>query len=155
VDEARAALVRPGDRVAVLLETRPAAAGDAVLDGTVIEVARAIAADQRAFTVKVALPAGMSPRTGTFARVRFDGVRRSALVVPASAVRVHGQVTSVFVVSDGRAHTRLVQVGTTDSDGIEILAGLEAGESVVAAPPVDLIDGRRVAVTVSPGAAAP
>ena len=153
VDEARAALVRPGDRVAVLLEALPAAAGVAVLDGTVIEVARAIAADQRAFTVKVALPAGMSPRTGTFARVRFDGARRSALVVPASAVRVHGQVTSVFVVSNGRAHNRLVQVGNTDTDGIEILAGLDAGESVVAAPPADLMDGRPITV-ISPGAGA-
>jgi RND family efflux transporter MFP subunit len=153
VDEARAALVRPGDRVAVLLDGQPAAAGNAVLDGTVIEVARAIAADQRAFTVKVALPPGTTPRTGTFARVRFDGARQSALVVPASAVRVQGQVTSVFVVGNGRAHNRLVQVGQTDRDGTEILAGLDAGEPVVAAPPADLIDGRLVVVTAPSGAA--
>jgi RND family efflux transporter MFP subunit len=153
VDEARAALVRPGDRVAVLLDAPTAADGNAGLDGTVIEVARAIAADQRAFTVKVALPAGTSPRTGTFARVRFDGARQSVLVVPASAVRVQGQVTSVFVVSGGRAHNRLVQVGNTDRDGVEILAGLDAGEPVVTAPPADLVDGRLVVVTASSGAA--
>ena len=153
VDEARAALVRPGDRVAVLLDAQPAGAGTTALDGTVIEVARAIAADQRAFTVKVALPPGTAPRTGTFARVRFDGARQSALVVPASAVRVQGQVTSVFVVSDGRAHNRLVQVGHTDRDGTEILAGLDAGEPVVTAPPADLMDGRQVVVSASSGAA--
>jgi RND family efflux transporter MFP subunit len=150
VDEARAALVRPGDRVAVLLAAGP---GDAVLDGAVIEVARAIAADQRAFTVKVALPPGTTARTGTFARVRFDGARRRVLVVPASAVRVQGQVTSVFVVSEGLAHNRLVQVGNTDREGTEILAGLDDGESVVAAPPADLLDGRPVTV-IAPGAGA-
>lgn len=150
VDEARAAYVRPGDRVAVLLE-EPGANAGAPLEGTVVEVARAIAADQRAFTVKVALPDGTAARTGTFARVRFDGARRHALVIPTSAVRSQGQLTSVFVVRNGIAHIRLVQVGPTDGDATEIVAGLEAGESVVADPPPELTDARPV--TVAAGAA--
>jgi RND family efflux transporter MFP subunit len=147
VDEARAAYVRPGDRVAVRLE--PRAGQDAVLTGTVIEVARAIAADVRAFTVKVALPAGLAPRTGTFARVRFDGASRRALVVPVSAIRVHGHLTSVFVVSQGVAQIRLVQTGDTDTGGTEILAGVGAGESVVLDPPSDLTDGRTVTIAAA------
>jgi RND family efflux transporter MFP subunit len=152
VDEARAGYVRTGDRVAVRLEHR--AGEDAMLAGTVIEVGRAIAADARAFTVKVALPPGTVPRTGTFARVRFDGPSRRALVVPASAVRVHGHVTSVFIVSQGVAQIRLVQTGDADAGGTEILAGVDAGESVVVDPPSDLTDGRPVTIAAAPAATA-
>jgi RND family efflux transporter MFP subunit len=149
VDEARAAYVRPGERVAVLLDDGDGRTAGAPLDGTVVEVARAVAADQRAFTVKVALPKGVTPRTGTFARVRFDGARYRVLVVPESAVRRQGQLTSVFVVRDGLAHIRLVQTGVADSTGTEVVAGLEPGESVVAAPPVGLTDGTPVTLVTS------
>jgi hypothetical protein len=150
VDEARAGYVRPGDRVAVLLGH--GAGKDAALAGTVVEVGRAIAADARAFTVKVALPRDVGPRTGTFARVRFDGAPRRALVVPVSAVRVQGHLTSVFVVSQGVARIRLVQTGVTDTEGTEILAGLDAGESVVIDPPAALTDGRAVTIATAPAA---
>ncbi|MGH9241797.1 MAG: efflux RND transporter periplasmic adaptor subunit, partial [Vicinamibacterales bacterium] len=150
VDEARAGSVRPGDRVGILLER--AFGADAALAGTVIEVGRAIAANERAFTVKVTLPPGSAPRTGTFARVRFEGAPRRALVVPVSAVRVQGHLTSVFVVSQGVARIRLVQTGDTDGDRTEILAGLDDGESVVVDPPAGLTDGRAVTVA-TPSAA--
>jgi RND family efflux transporter MFP subunit len=147
VDEARAGYVRSGDRVAVRLAHGPSES--AALTGTVLEVGRAIAAAERAFTVKVALPPGTAARTGTFARVRFDGAPRRALVVPRSAVRVQGHLTSVFVVSDGLAHIRLVQTGAMDGDRTEILAGLDAGESVILDPPPDLTDGRAVTVATA------
>jgi hypothetical protein len=81
------------------------------VEGVVTEVARAIDADQRAFSVKAALPPTVTARTGTFARVVFSGASRRLLQVPATAVQRHGQVTSVFVVQAGVARLRLVQVG--------------------------------------------
>jgi HlyD family secretion protein len=53
-------------------------------------------------------------------------------------------VSSVFVVEDGVARLRLVQVGTSSSHGTEVLAGLDAGESVVVSPLERLADGVRV-----------
>jgi multidrug resistance efflux pump len=145
VDEARVGYVRSGASVPVVLDRADAGGtGTITLTGTVIEVARAVAADQRAFTVKIALPANSTPRTGTFARVWFEGARRSSLVVPADAVRAEGQLRSVFVVDNGVARIRLVQTGDSTSDGVEILAGLDAGELVVAGPPANLADGGRV-----------
>ena len=154
MDEARIGYIRSGDRVAVVLDETDAAEAGTTIEGTVVEVARAVAADQRAFTVKVALPATTMPRTGTFARVRFDGARRHALVVPADAVRTQGQLRSVFVVSGGIARIRLVQTGDSTGDGIEIVAGLDAGEMVVVGPPADLTDGRRVTTADSTAAGA-
>jgi multidrug efflux pump subunit AcrA (membrane-fusion protein) len=61
-------------------------------------------------------------------------------------------VSSVFVVQDGVARLRLVDVGPASPDGTEVLAGLDAGEPVVTSPPVRLIDGASVAVRRAGGA---
>lgn len=155
VDEARATRVRLGDRVQVIVDAgEEAAATDVVLDGTVREVARTVAADPLAFTVTVALPPSAAPPLGGFARVRFAGAARRGLAVPASAIRRHGQVTSVFVARDGVARMRLVHVGPAGPAGVEVLAGLDAGEAVVVSPPPRLQDGARIHATAArPGAA--
>ena len=153
VDEARAAYVHSGDRVSVLIDAvgnEPSSGHDGI-GGVVAEVARAIGADQRAFTVKVTIPVTVTARSGSFARVVFRGAPRRALLVPARAVQRHGQVSSVYVVQDGVARLRLIQPGVLSSDGIEVLAGLEAGESIATSPIARLTDG----VAVVTGAAPP
>ena len=151
VDEARVAYVHPGDRVRVLLDANDDLAGDDKgVEGVVAEVARAVGADQRAFTVKVTLPLTVTARTGSFARLVFRGAPRRALLVPAAAVQRHGQVSSVYVVQDGVARLRLIQVGDPSSEGVEVLAGLDAGESVVISPLSRLVDGARVATDAGP-----
>jgi len=147
VDEGRARFVHPGDRVGVVLDSRSGDSGDDELDGMVVEVARAVAADDRAFTVKVSLPAGVSATSGSFARVRVRGNARMALMIPADAVRRQGQVASVFVAPGGVARLRLVQTGVSDAGDIEVLAGLDPGEVVIAAPPAALTDGRQITVS--------
>ena len=150
VDEARAAYVHPGDRVDVEIDEsgNPASAGKP-LEGTVAEVARAVVADQRAFTVKVIVPRTVTARSGTFARVVFRGRPHRALLVPASAIHRQGQVSSVYVVQDGVARLRLIQAGPSSAAGTQILAGLDAGESVVTSPAGGLADGAKVAVTAA------
>lgn len=141
VDEARIPYVRVGDTVAVLFDEAAAAAP---MQGTVREVARTVASDARAFAVKVALPAGVTLRSGSFARVRFTGPSHDTLTIPESAVRRQGQIATVFVIDGEVARLRLVQTGRSGTDGVEVLAGLEPGDRVVAAPPPALVDGTRV-----------
>jgi len=151
VDEARAAYVQPGDHVRVLIDAIDnRVVGDEGLEGVVAEVARAVGADQRAFTVKVTVPRTVTARTGSFARVVFRGAPRRALLVPAAAVRQQGQVSSVYVVHDGVASLRLIQVGESSADRIEVLTGLDVGESIVVAPPPRLVDGTKVAIDPVP-----
>jgi RND family efflux transporter MFP subunit len=151
VDEARAAYVHAGDRVRVLIDAAGEhASHDGSLDGVVAEVARAIGADQRAFTVKVTLPPTVAARSGSFARVLFRGAPRRALLVPAHAIQRHGQVSSVYVVQDGIATLRLIQLGAASPEGVEVLAGLDAGESIVTSPLAGLVDGARVAIGGAP-----
>ena len=149
VDEARAAYVRAGDRVTVEIDPP---AGEAV-EGVVGEVSRLVDADLRAFTVKVAVPRSVTARSGSFARVVFRGAPRRALVVPASAIRRQGQVASLFVARDGVAHLRLIQPGAVSSAGVEVLAGLDAGESVVTPVPAHMTDGASVTIDGAPARA--
>ena len=151
VDEARAGYVHSGDRVRVVIDALDGhVAGDTDVEGVVGEVARAIGPDQRAFTVKVTVPSTVTARSGSFARVVFRGAPRRALLVPAVAIQRHGQVSSVYVVQDGVARLRLIQVGAASSDGVEVLAGLDAGESIVTSSLTRLADGAKVAIGVVP-----
>lgn len=144
VDERRAAYLRPGDSVDVEIDAAAGGDDEGTRRGSVAEVARATGEDQRSFTVKVALPGSVDARSGTFARVIFSGRSRQAVFVPESAVRRSGQVSSVFVADAGVARVRLVQPGYASPHGVEILAGLDAGELVVTSPPPGLVDGARV-----------
>jgi multidrug resistance efflux pump len=136
VDESRAARIRNGDSVPVLL-----GAGTSRVTGTVVEVSRAVDADARAFLVKVGLPDIPGLRSGEFGKARFGGAPHRALTVPPSAIVRRGQLTSVFVIDEGRARVRLVDVRES-----EVAAGLTESELVVLSPPAELTDGRRVAM---------
>jgi len=147
VDEARAGYIRPGDRVSVLIDALERHdTEDSGVEGVVGEVARAMGADQRAFTVKVNVPPTVTARSGSFARVVFRGAPRRALVVPARAIQRHGQVSSVYVVQSGIARLRLIQVGASSPEGVEVLAGLDTGESIVTSPLPKLVDGAKVVI---------
>src|SRR4051794_12180096 len=136
VDESRLAGIRDRDSVPVLLG--PA---DSQVTGTVDEVSRAVDADTRAFLVKIALPDVPGLRSGQFGKARFRGSPRRALTVPPSAIVRRGQLTSVFVVDEGRARVRLVNLSES-----EVVAGLTESEVVILSPPARLTDGRRVRV---------
>lgn len=117
------------------------------LDGTLLEISSAVDSAARAVSVKIALPAGSGVRSGQFVRVLLPGPAVRALLVPASAVSRVGQMERVFVAgSDGRAVLRLVKTGAVRGDRIEIVSGLEEGESVVAAPPAGMREGQPLEV---------
>ena len=137
VDESKIAQIALGARVPVALES--ASGTGAAVDGTISEIARSVDADSRAFLVKIALPDTTGLRSGAFGRARFAGAPRRALTLPAEAVVRRGQVASVFVVDNGVARLRMVNVS-----GNEVLAGLSESETVIVDPPAGLIDGRRV-----------
>ncbi len=96
-------------------------------------------ADPRTHTtqVRLDLPAdakGLLP--GVFARAHFVTGRAPRLMVPRDAVLRRSEVTAVYVVDDkGAPRLRQVRLGTaSDEKGIEVLAGLRAGEKVALDP---------------------
>lgn len=70
-------------------------------------------------------------KPGQFATIRILQERAEpAVLVPARAVRTESGVSRVFVIKDGYARERVVQVGQTEGDLIEIKSGIWADEVV-------------------------
>ncbi len=150
VDEARGGGLTIGQSVAVRIDGD----GDTYLAGTIAEIGRVDPASH-SFVVKIDLPDRPAGRTGVFGRARFPGPARRALTVAASSLVRRGQLAFVYVVDDEvRARLRPVTPGPAVGDRAEVLAGLSAGDVVVASPPAALRDGGRVIVNGAPRAAA-
>jgi len=81
-------------------------------------------------------------------RVRvFVEARDSALVVPRSAVfRSSTGQWQAFVVRQGRAVLQGIEVGLSNDETAELVAGVEEGEPVILAPEHSLTSGTRVIV---------
>ncbi len=67
-----------------------------------------------------------------------------ALLVPASAVFAESRGSAVFVVQEGRARARSVEIGLRGEDDYQITDGLEQGDVVILRPPAELSPGDRV-----------
>ena len=67
-----------------------------------------------------------------------------ALIVPSSALFRDGEAWSVFVVEDGEARLRQVDLGRDNGIEAEIRGGLEEGERVILYPSSGLSEGSRV-----------
>ncbi len=76
---------------------------------------------------------GTGMRPGGSASVTFEADRREAIVVPRAAVLAGDAGSRVQVVQDGVVVLREVEAGLADASGVEIRAGLEEGEIVIAA----------------------
>lgn len=143
VDEARARFLEVGDVVPVEVE----GFGEGEL-GRIVEIGRSMDPAGHAFLVKVQLPPSAGTRSGMFARARFESEERKALVVPSSAVLRRGQLSVVFAIDTaGHARMRAITVGTQTDDTVEVLAGVQPGESVILNPPASLADGMTVRAT--------
>jgi RND family efflux transporter MFP subunit len=116
------------------------------VEGTLVETSPASDPLTRTRLVKVELPAGAAVGPGQFVRLLWPDGHADSLSIPDDAVVTFGQMEQVFVVSDGRAHLRLVKTGARAAGRVEIFSGLNAGETVVVEPPAGLRDGDSVKI---------
>lgn len=115
---------------------------DGELQGTVTEIAPAADPNSRTFRVKLDLPMEAGLRAGQFGRVAVPVAETTALRVPATAVLRRGAMELIFVVANQHAELRLVKPGRRVGNEIEIASGLTAGEQIVTAPPMTMVDGQ-------------
>ncbi len=136
--ELRLEVTVAGDEAGGIAVGRPVEAvvdalGPAPLAGTVaVIVPRAEAATQSVL-VKVDLPRAPGLKSGLYGRARFPVGQDRVLTVPNAAVSSIGALDRVFVVGADRVvRARLVRLGRAYGDRIEVRAGLESGERVLA-----------------------
>jgi RND family efflux transporter MFP subunit len=125
--------------------------GERKFEGSVSAINPMVEADNRSIKVlvKIANPNG-ELRSGMFARGEIEvRVEAKAIVIPRSALMVEQeQATSggVYVVTNGRAVRRAVQVGGVRQDQLWIQQGLAAGDQVIVDIGPSLKDGAAVRV---------
>jgi RND family efflux transporter MFP subunit len=113
-------------------------------DATVGEVIPASDPASRSFLIKVDLHRRKPLKSGLFGRAQIVVGERTGLFVPKTAVRERGQLTFVFIANEGRAQMRLVRLGKTFGDKVELLSGVEAGEKIVVNAGGGFVDGQHI-----------
>lgn len=137
VDEEDIARVRVGQRALIKAD----AFLDQVLEGSVETITPKGDPINKSFRVRMALPDDTPLLIGMTTEINIVvATADDALLVPADAV-TGGRV---FVVADGRARERQVQTGIAAPAMVQITAGLDGDEQIVAAPPAGLRDGQRI-----------
>lgn len=114
------------------------------LTGRISEIAPSADPVSRTFRVKMDLPEKPGLMSGQFARLMVPLGESNSLRVPVSAVVQRGQMEIVFVIANQHAQLHLVKTGKRIGDELEILSGLNAGDSVVIDGATQLTDGQPV-----------
>jgi len=117
------------------------------LEGNVCTIVPSADQKSRSFLVKINIPIDLTVRSGMFARVQIPMGHSSKLLTDREAVVHRGQLTGLYIIdSKNIAHFRLLRLGKTFGDSIEVLSGLKEGDRYVQKPSPKISDGARVEV---------
>jgi len=145
VPEQYLSLVKAGQSVRLSVDAYP----NETFTANVRFVSPALKADQRALTVEAiaANPDGRL-KPGLFATALLQQTAPApALMVPASAVETLAGTSRVYVIAaNNKIEERIVTLGETVGDRVELASGVKAGERVAANPRGKLADGVRVQI---------
>jgi multidrug efflux pump subunit AcrA (membrane-fusion protein) len=116
---------------------------DKSFSGHIARIAPSVTANSRTLTVEAEIDNSSGAlKPGQFATVRILQPRPvPAVLVPAKAVMTDAGVSRVFVIKDGHAEQRLVQLGVTEGDLIQLKSGVAADEKVATSNLEQLADG--------------
>jgi RND family efflux transporter MFP subunit len=110
--------------------------------GTIARILPAVNVTSRTLTVEAEVAPDGLLKPGLFATVRIAQSKpEPTIMIPAAAVRTDGGVTKVFVIQDGRATERLIQLGDPENDLIQVKQGITENEKVAVTNVQQLFDG--------------
>jgi multidrug efflux pump subunit AcrA (membrane-fusion protein) len=131
--------VRVGQSVSMSTSAWP----DKSFSGRIARIAPNVTTNSRTLTVEAEIENSSGVlKPGQFATVRILQARPvPAVLVPARGVITESSVSRVFVIKNGHAEQRLVQVGQSEGDLVEVKSGVTAGEQVATSNLEQLSDG--------------
>lgn len=136
--------LRPGQALTVELDAFP---GE-TFAGELYAVEPRIADDTRSVGLRARLAnPDQRLRPGLFARVRLQvGTPQPTLTIPEQAIFPRGGRQLVYVIEDGHAVQREIQIGQRSNGQVAVLSGLTAGAQIVAVGLQRLVDGAAVEI---------
>lgn len=153
VPEVYLGAVKAGQRIAVSAD----AWADRSFDGEVYAIDPLIDDKGRSIVIRARIgnPDGLL-RPGLFVRVRLIlTVTENAVLIPEEALVPIGRAQFVFVVKDGKAVNTKVEIGERQKGEVQVLSGLQSGDTVVTAGQIKLQPGMPVTVLPPSGGGAP
>ncbi|HEY3028134.1 MAG TPA: efflux RND transporter periplasmic adaptor subunit [Pyrinomonadaceae bacterium] len=131
--------VRVGESVSVTVS----AYTDRAFAGRIARISPNVSATSRTLTVEAEVDNGDGLlKPGQFATVKIMQPQSTpAVLVPLRAVRREADANRVFVIKNGHAEQRLVQLGQTEGDLVEVKTGVAADELVATSNVDQLNDG--------------
>jgi multidrug efflux pump subunit AcrA (membrane-fusion protein) len=119
--------------------------------GTIVRINDKVDPATRTFRVRVGIDNSQRQyRVGQFVRVRLNlGTSSRTLAIDRRALVYAGGQPRVFVFADGHVRLRTIQPGVQAENMVEVLSGLEEGESIVVDDPSVITDGMPVRVRAS------
>jgi len=126
--------------------------GGKTYKGKLRELAPAADPASRTFAARIGiLDADADVVLGRTAAVRFAQTGASEIVVPLAAILQQGERPAVWVIgADGTVSQRPIEVARYADQGAVVAAGLQAGETIVAAGAFKLAAGEKVRVAQQP-----
>jgi RND family efflux transporter MFP subunit len=145
IEQKDTGVVKIGMPAQVLVDAYPGQ----IFTGSVEVLNPAAQTANRMFRTKIKVSnIGAKLKPGMFVKVDLiTGTERPVLAVPQSAIFQKQGLYYVFVIEDGKAARRLVEVGDVIGDSIEIKSGLEAKMQVATSNVNNLKDGDTLVVT--------
>jgi RND family efflux transporter MFP subunit len=109
--------------------------------GTIGEITPAVDPSSRTYVLKVYVD-DRSLKSGMYTKVLIPEGKKDVILIPEKAVVERGQLTGVFVKDEKGVLTyRLIKLGKSFGDSVEVLSGLQAGENIVVAGTEKAVDG--------------
>jgi RND family efflux transporter MFP subunit len=146
LSESYAPYIKKGDVVKVNFP-----ALDKSFDGKVSLIGQSIDANDRTFRVEVKLPNNPGFKPNMFGQLAInDQSREAAIVIPFGIVQHSEKGPFVFVADKNGdrwlAQRRMLKLGLSTGEQIEVVTGLSAGEMLITAGHNDLSDGQEILV---------
>ena len=140
VPERAVTAVKKDQRVELVSVSQPDKTYAATITRLGAEIGR-----NRALTAEGTLDKGADLVPGMFAEAHVIIGETTRVILPTEAVARRGKTWHAFVVKDGQAEERVVQVGPSPAPGkVSIVQGVVKGEKVIAKVTDQVVDGAKV-----------
>jgi len=136
--------LQPGQTLTVELDAFP----NETFAGELYAIEPRVADDTRSIGLRARLAnPDLRLRPGLFARVRLQvGTPEPTLMIPEQAIFPRGSQQFVYVIEDGHAAQREIQIGQRSSGRVAVLSGLVPGTQVITVGLQRLVDGAAVEI---------
>jgi RND family efflux transporter MFP subunit len=146
IPESEIEFITQGMPVEVIIPGNSVSLEDRIYKAKITRVVPSANPMSHQFKIKAKLtnPDG-SIKPGMFARIAIAKSRQKTFLVPKSAVFQRGQLEGIYVVNeDSRASLRWIRLGRSYGNYVEVLSGLDSGESIVLDQNASLKDFKKV-----------